>query len=253
MNEFEREAFLEVSHHAGLHLAEHDERSQRRAVFRRDGGAGPRHIDNPAGHLGAVLEREQRDRVARHDTVVAAVFRQVEDIAVGEPGQLRRELVALARGGSHGHGKTVVDDAGDPALDPADMVEIGDHAVADIADAGRQQGQSTRRHIDDLAGKFAPVRQHVAAQQMDLHPLEAPALFGSRKNRLFVRQRHLRYPTTGISESFDPTAGKVNAPLAMPASNRPASTGTSIPRRGRFHRAPAARKAADIGMAPRLE
>ena len=79
-----------------------------------------------------------------------------------------------------GHGKTIVDDAGDLALDPADMVEIGDHAVADIADAGRQQGQSARRHIDDLAGKFAPVRQHVAAEQVDFDALEAPSLLGDR-------------------------------------------------------------------------
>src|SRR3978361_1022816 len=49
-----------------------------------------------------------------------------------------------------GHGKAIVDNAGDLALDPADMVEIGNDAIADIADAGPQQGQSTRRHIDDL-------------------------------------------------------------------------------------------------------
>jgi hypothetical protein len=88
---------------------------------------------------------------------VTAVFRQVEDIAVGEPGKLGGELVALAGGGADRHRKTVVDDAGDPALDPADMVEIGDHAIADIADAGRQQSEAPRRHIDDLAGKFAAI------------------------------------------------------------------------------------------------
>jgi mannose-6-phosphate isomerase-like protein (cupin superfamily) len=214
VNEFEREAFIEVSHYSRLDLAEHDERSKRRTVFRRDGGAGARHVDNPASHLGAVLEREQRDRIARHDTIVAAVFRQIENVAVGKPGQLRCELVALARGRAHGHGKAIVDDAGNLALDPADVVEIGDDAVADIADAGRQQRQSTRRHIDDLARKFAAVRQHITPQQMDLHPLEAPSLLGGRQNRFFVRQSHLRHPTTGISESFDPTASRVNEPLA---------------------------------------
>jgi hypothetical protein len=76
------------------------------------------------------------------------------------------------------HRKAVVDDAGDLALDAADMVEIGDHAVADIADAGRQQGEAAGRHIDDLARKLAPVRQHIAAEQVHLDPLEAPALFG---------------------------------------------------------------------------
>ncbi len=144
MHEFERKAFLEVSHYPRLHLAEHDQGFQRRPVFRGDGGAGQRHVDDPAGHLGAVLEREQRDRVARHDAVVAAVLRQIENVAIGQPGKLRGELVALARGGADGHRKAVVDDAGDLALDPADMVEIGDHAIADIADAGRQQGKATR-------------------------------------------------------------------------------------------------------------
>ena len=255
VNKFEREAIIEVSHHPGLDLAEQDQRFKRRAVFCRDGGAGPRHIDNPAGHLGAVLEREQCNRVARYNAVVAAVFRQVENVAVGEPGQLRRELVAFARGRAHGHGKTVVDNAGDPALNPADMVEIGDHAVADIADPGRQQGQSTRRHINDLARKFAPVRQHIAPKQMDFHPLEAPSLFGGRKNRLFVRQRHLRHQTTGISESFDPTAGKVNEPLAMTArsvDSRLVSTVASIRRRGRSTDA-GSPQGRDVGITPRLD
>src|ERR1700722_1141490 len=122
VDEFEREAFFEISHHTGLHLAEQYQRFHRRAFFRGDRSARQRHVDDPAGHLAAVLEREQRNRVARYDAVVAAVFRQGEDIAVSKPGQLRRELVALARGGADGHGKAVVDDAGDPALDPADMV-----------------------------------------------------------------------------------------------------------------------------------
>jgi hypothetical protein len=45
---------------------------------------------------------------------------------------------------------------------------------------------------------------------MNLHPLEAPSLFGGLKNRFSVRQRHLRHPTTGFSVSSDPTASKVN-------------------------------------------
>src|SRR5262249_24652619 len=129
---------------------------------------------------GAVLQRQQRNRVARDDAVVTAVFRQVEDIAVGEPGELGGELVALPRRRSDRHGKAVVDDAGDLALDGADLVELRDHAIADIADAGREQGQAARRHVDYLARKLAPVRQHIAAEQVHLDPLEAPALFGGR-------------------------------------------------------------------------
>jgi hypothetical protein len=91
--------------------------------------------------------------------------------------------------------------AGDLALDPADMVEIGDHAVADIADAGRQQGQAPRRHIDDLAGVFAPVGQHVAAEQVHLHPLEASPLLGCRKRRFLLRKRHHGHPAPDFGAS----------------------------------------------------
>ena len=113
---------------------------------------------------------------------MAAVFRQIEDVTVGKPGELGGELVALSGSGADRHRKPIVDDAGDLAFDAADMVEIGDHAVADIADSGRQQRQPTRRHIDDLARKFAPVRQHVAAEQMHLDALKAPPLGGGRKD-----------------------------------------------------------------------
>jgi len=75
---------------------------------------------------------------------VTTILGQVEDVAVGKPGQLGGKLVALAGRGANGHRKAVVNDAGDPALDAADMVEIGDHAVADIADAGSQEGKPTR-------------------------------------------------------------------------------------------------------------
>ncbi len=74
---------------------------------------------------------------------MAAVFGKIEDIAVGEPGELRRQLVAFAGGRPHAHGETVVDNPGDFAFDPADVVEIGDDPVTDVADARRQHGQPT--------------------------------------------------------------------------------------------------------------
>ena len=121
-------------------------------------------------------------------------------------------LSRLRGGRADRHGKAVVDDAGDLALDPADMVEIGDHAVADIADAGRQQGQSARRHVDDLAGKFAAVRQHVAAEQVHLHPLEAPPLLGGRK-KIFCSPTPFSPPDPPPAGSQDPKAHRVNAAL----------------------------------------
>ncbi len=104
VDKFEREAFLEVSHDPGLDLAEHDHGFQRRAVFRGDGGARQRHVDDPAGHLGAVLEREQRNRVARNDTVVAAVFRQIEDVAVGDSASPPGDILMIWQGNSRRSG-----------------------------------------------------------------------------------------------------------------------------------------------------
>src|SRR6202008_2339765 len=63
VDELDRKAFVEVSHHARLDLAEHDERLDRRPVLRGNGGTGQRQIDDPAGHLGAVLQRQHGDRI----------------------------------------------------------------------------------------------------------------------------------------------------------------------------------------------
>jgi len=65
---------------------------------------------------------------------VAAVFRQAEKLPVGEPGELCGELVALARGCPNGHGKTILEHAGDDAFQPSDMIDIGDHPLANGAD-----------------------------------------------------------------------------------------------------------------------
>jgi hypothetical protein len=52
---------------------------------------------------------------------------------------------------------------------------------------------------------------------MDFDPLKAPSFFSGRKDRFFVSQRHLRHPTTAFPVSLDPTASKVNEPLAAVA------------------------------------
>ena len=79
--------------------------------------------------------------------------------------------------------------ARDLALQPAEMVDIGDDAVADIAGNRRDQGDAAGRHVDDLAGEFAAIRQHVAAQQVDADALMAPAFLGVRQRvRFGLRQ-----------------------------------------------------------------
>ena len=78
--------------------------------------------------------------------------------------------------------KPFVDRAGDLALEPAEMIDIGDHPVAELRRPQAPSQNAARRHIDDLAGIFAPVGQHVAAEQIDLHPLVFAALLGERKD-----------------------------------------------------------------------
>gem|GEM_PF-2859700 len=40
-------------------------------------------------------------------------------------------------------------------------------------------------HVDNLTGEFAPICQHVTAEQVDLHALMAPAFLGKRQNNRF--------------------------------------------------------------------
>ncbi len=198
MDELDREAFLKVADDARLDTAEGDGFADQRLDLGGKRRARQRQVDNPAGQRAAVVEFQDGRRVARHDAVVAAVFRQVEDLAVGKPGELGCELVALAGRCAHGHREAVVEQAGNLAFDAADMVEISHHALADIAGAGRQHGDAARRHVDHLAGKFAPIRQHVASQQMNFHTLKASPLFSGRPNRLSLRQRHFHTGRPGF-------------------------------------------------------
>src|SRR5580693_4899133 len=116
--ELDGEAFLKMAHDTALHRAERDQRADRRPLVGGDTGARLRDVDNAAGEVDAVRHDQTADRVARYDTAVAAVFRQAEDVAVGEPGELGGELVALARGRPDGHRETVLEDARDAAFEP---------------------------------------------------------------------------------------------------------------------------------------
>ena len=72
--------------------------------------------------------------------------------------------------------------ARDRAFQPAEMVDIGDDALADLPADRRDQRHAAGRHVDDLAREFAPVGQHVAAEQVDAHALVPPALLGVRQD-----------------------------------------------------------------------
>ena len=61
----------------------------------------------------------------------------------------------------------------DDALEPPDAVDIGDDALADLAAEGADEDRLAGRDLDQLAGAFAPVREHATAEQIELNPLEA--------------------------------------------------------------------------------
>ena len=109
----------------------------------------------------------------------------------GKPSELGGELVALARSGRDGHGKAVLELARDDAFEPTDMVDIGNDAFGRFSAHGRDQGHPARRHVDDLAGIFTTIRQHVAPEQIHPDPLKSPAFFAERqKQGFFQRKRH---------------------------------------------------------------
>jgi hypothetical protein len=143
-------------------------------------GARLRHVDDPAGEVEAVRQDQAADRIARNDAAVPAVFGQAEDMAIGEPGELRGELVALARCRRDRHGETVLKDARDVAFEPPKVIDVSDHALARLAGDWRNQRDAARRHVDDLTGKLAPVGKHVAAGEVHAYALKAAALLAHR-------------------------------------------------------------------------
>jgi hypothetical protein len=110
---------------------------------------------------------------------------------LASPGELRRKLVALALRGGDGHREAARENPRDQPFEAADVIDIGDHTLADAAGGGRDQGEPARRHVDDLAREFPAILEHVAAEEIDLYAL-VPAIFAGqrRRSRICVEQCH---------------------------------------------------------------
>src|SRR3984957_10327142 len=126
------EAIFEVADDAALHLAERYQSADRGALLGGDTGARLRNVDDAAGDVDAVRHDQAARRFLRRDAAVAAVFRRIEQVAIGEPGELGSKLVALSLGGCDRHRKTVLKMARDVALKAAQVVDIGDDALAGL-------------------------------------------------------------------------------------------------------------------------
>ena len=70
-------------------------------------------------------------------------------------------------------------------FEAAQMIDVGDDPFAGLPLDRRDQGHAAGRHIHHLAGEFAPVRQHVAAEEVDPDPLKSAALFAERAQSFF--------------------------------------------------------------------
>ena len=74
-----------------------------------DRGARLRKIDHAASDVGAIRQNQPCHCIARREAAVAAVFRQIEDLPIGKPCQLRGKLVALAQRRRNGHGEAILE------------------------------------------------------------------------------------------------------------------------------------------------
>src|ERR1039458_9067905 len=157
--EFNGETVLDMTDHPALGLADGNHAADNGPQFRRDGdrGARLRQVDDAAGDIIAVRQDQPRHRLTRDKAAVAAVFRQIKDIPVGEPGELGGELVALAQGCLDRHSEAGVEQARDFALEPAKMIDIGDHPFARLAGYRRDHRDAatgvsaTEPTADDIA------------------------------------------------------------------------------------------------------
>src|SRR5581483_11902145 len=156
-SEFDGKTVFGMAHDTALHLAERDYAADRRPLIRGNGVARFRHVNDAAADIETVRHDEPARRIARHDAAVAAILGQAEDVAVGEPCELGRELIALACGCPDGHGEAVLEGARDTTFEAAEMIHIGDDALARRARNRRNKRHAAGRHVDDLAGKLAAV------------------------------------------------------------------------------------------------
>ena len=81
------------------------------------------------------------------------------------PGELIGDFFALCERHRHLDRETALRVTNDLAFDTADLIEIDDDTFADCAAHGRVDRETAGRHVHGLARKFAPILQHVAAEQ----------------------------------------------------------------------------------------
>src|SRR5882762_4842912 len=179
----DREPLLEVAYHPAGGLADGDLCANAWPLVGRNGTTRLRNVHDTHGNVVAVGQGQTASRVAGRHTAVAAVVDRAQELTVGKPGQLGRELVALTRGGRDVHGEAIFKQARDHAFEPAHVIHIGDDALVELADDRGDERHAALRHVGDLAWIFVPVSQHIAPEQIDAHARIASTLLAERQTR----------------------------------------------------------------------
>ena len=122
-----------------------------------------------------------------------AVFRQIENLPVCEPSELCREFVAFSQRRRDAHRKAVFEGSRNFTLEPAQMVDVSDDAFARLTRDRRIERHASRRHVDHLTRIFPAIRQHVAAEKVNLHALMPPAFLSQRQDHWFGLWQCHRY------------------------------------------------------------
>ena len=130
-------------------------------------------VEHAAGQHDAFRQLQGLHPVRRSDALVAALLLPAELGAIGKPGQLRGELLALVLGGGELEREAPVEFSHQRALDAADMVKEGDHALAQAHRHRRHQldRRAAGRNVDSLQGcscLFSRMKRPVSSTMMRL-------------------------------------------------------------------------------------
>lgn len=171
VDELNADTVFVVTHDAAAQSAEHQSAPDRWPHIQFERRARNRDVDDLAIERLAAIEDNRLAGVSDRKTLVAALFDAAENIAIDEPGQLRRELFPFVRGHLELHREPAFEDADDAALKPPDVIEINDDPLAFINGNRRTDGRAADGYIVQFAGIFVPVRAHEAAEQRERNAL----------------------------------------------------------------------------------
>ena len=129
---------------------------------------------------------------------MTAILGHTKGGAIGKPGQLVRQLVALALRGDDFDSKAAAEDAGNLALYATDFINVGNDVLSGIPGHGGDEGDAAGRHVPDLAGIFLTIGKHEPAKQIELHTVMATSFFAQRQ---FVRGHGSLDPELGMASA----------------------------------------------------